>query len=39
VFGRLLLSHLLTPYITPALYVYLDRIGKRHGRRQRRTAG
>jgi HAE1 family hydrophobic/amphiphilic exporter-1 len=37
VVGGLLLSQLLTLYITPVIYVYLDRVGDRLGRRS--TAG
>jgi HAE1 family hydrophobic/amphiphilic exporter-1 len=33
VVGGLLLSQLLTLYITPVIYVYLDRIGTRVGKR------
>jgi HAE1 family hydrophobic/amphiphilic exporter-1 len=33
VVGGLLLSQLLTLYITPVIYVYLDRFGARMGRR------
>ena len=33
VVGGLILSQLLTLYITPVLYVYLDNLGHRFGRR------
>jgi HAE1 family hydrophobic/amphiphilic exporter-1 len=33
VVGGLLLSQMLTLYITPVIYVYLDRVGARLGRR------
>jgi HAE1 family hydrophobic/amphiphilic exporter-1 len=36
--GGLLLSQLLTLYITPVLYVYLDRIGSRIGFTSRKRA-
>jgi HAE1 family hydrophobic/amphiphilic exporter-1 len=38
VVGGLVLSQLLTLYITPVLYVYLDNLGHRFGRRGSQTA-
>jgi hypothetical protein len=32
--GGLILSQLLTLYITPVLYIYLDRLGTRFGGRE-----
>jgi HAE1 family hydrophobic/amphiphilic exporter-1 len=38
VVGGLLLSQLLTLYITPVIYVYLDRFGARVGKRDASTS-
>jgi HAE1 family hydrophobic/amphiphilic exporter-1 len=38
VVGGLLLSQALTLYITPVLYVYLDRVGHMFSRRERKAA-